>query len=262
MTLTRPNDPRGEGVFVATQGRILFIIDHDRDGRGDEQKVIASGWEKQLMGGGGGIVDALGLTMDAEGNLYFGLGVSAYANAYEIDPKTGRAGYRIGSERGTIQRISADFSKRETLCTGIRYPVGAAFNAHGDLFVTEQEGATWLPNGNMFDELLHIAPGRHYGFPPRHPVHLPQVIDEPSVFDYGPQHQSTCGFVFNDPCFGPAWWKGDALVTGESRGKLYRTKLVKTSAGYVAQNQLIAANQHASGGCRYFAPRRSPDRLP
>ena len=41
--------------------------------------------------------------------------------------------------------------------------------------------------------------------------------------------------------FGPDWWRGDAFVTGYSRGKIYRTKLVKTGAGYVAQNQLIAA---------------------
>ena len=243
MTLTRPNDPRGEGVFVATQGRILFIPDKDGDGRGDEQRVVASGWEKQAVGGGGGIVDALGLTMDSDGNLFFGLGVSAYNNAYLLDAKQEKSAFKLSTERGTIQRVSADFSKRETVCTGIRYPVGAAFNSAGDLFVTEQEGATWLANGNPLDELVHIQPGRHYGFPPRHPKWLPDVIDEPSVFDYGPQHQSACGFAFNEGAaiFGPAWWKGDALVTGESRGKIWRTKLVKTDAGYVAQNQLIAA---------------------
>ena len=243
MTLTLPGDPRGEGVFVATQGRILLIPDKDGDGRGDEQRVVVSGWEKQVVGGGGGIVDALGLTIDREGNLYFGLGVSAYNNAYLLDPKQEKSAFKLSTERGTIQRVSADFSKRETVCTGIRYPVGAAFNAAGDLFVTEQEGATWLPNGNPLDELLHIQPGRHYGFPPMHPKWLPGVIDEPSVFDYAPQHQSACGFAFNEGAatFGPRWWKGDALVTGESRGKIWRTKLVKTAAGYVAQNQLIAA---------------------
>jgi glucose/arabinose dehydrogenase len=102
-------------------------------------------------------------------------------------------------ERGTIQKVSPDFSRRETVCTGIRFPVALAFNAAGDLFCTDQEGATWLPNGNPLDELLHIEPGRHYGFPPRHPKHLPDVIDEPSVFDYAPQHQSTCGLNFNEP---------------------------------------------------------------
>ena len=122
-----------------------------------------------------------------------------------------------------------------------------AFNPDGDLFVTDQEGATWLPNGNPFDELLHIQTGRHYGFPPRHPKDLPNVIDEPSVFDYAPQHQSTCGLTFNvpvvkdGPIFGPETWRNDAIVCGYSRGKLYRTKLVKTPAGYVAANDLIGS---------------------
>ena len=78
------------------------------------------------------------------------------------------------------------------------------------------------------------------------PKYLPNVIDEPSVFDYGPQHQSACGLNFNEsvnggPVFGPAWWADDALVCGYSRGKIWRTKLVKTDSGYVAKNQLIAS---------------------
>ena len=146
-------------------------------------------------------------------------------------------------------------AKREIVATGIRFPVALAFNRLGDLFATDQEGATWLANGNPFDELLHIQPKRHYGFPPRHPRHLPSVIDEPSVFDYGPQHQSTCGLNFNEPVnggpiFGPAHWAGDALVTGYSRGKLFRTKLAKTPSGYVAQNQLLAVlNMLAADAC-------------
>ena len=72
------------------------------------------------------------------------------------------------------------------------------------------------------------------------------MLDEPSTSDYGPQHQSTCGLCFNEPVkkdgptFGPASWAGDAFVTGYSRGKLYRTQLVKTDAGYVAKNHLFA----------------------
>src|SRR5262249_31774710 len=133
--------------------------------------------------------------------------------------------------------------------------VGLAFNREHDLFATDQEGATWLPNGNPLDELLHIKPGRHYGFPPRHPRHLPDVIDEPSTFDYGPQHQSTCGLCFNEPVnggptFGPAQWAGDAIITGYSRGKLWRTKLYKSMSGYVAQNQLFAClNMLAVDAC-------------
>jgi putative heme-binding domain-containing protein len=76
------------------------------------------------------------------------------------------------------------------------------------------------------------------------------------VFDYGPQHQSTCGFTFNEPIkpggpiFGPSSWAGDAIVTGYSRGKLYRTQLLKTDSGYVARNQLIAClNMLAVDAC-------------
>src|SRR5207344_3316606 len=115
-----------------------------------------------------------------------------------------------------------------------RFPVGLRFSGAGDLFCTDQEGATWLANGNPLDELLHIEKGKHYGFPPRHPKHLPDVIDEPSVYDWGPQHQSICGINFNEPVvangptFGPKNWAGDLFAVGYSRGKLYRTKLVKT----------------------------------
>src|SRR5690606_3567380 len=113
-----------------------------------------------------------------------------------------------------------------TFATGLRFSVGLAFNRHGDLFCSDQEGATWLPNGNAFDELLHVEPGRHYGLPPRHPRYLPNVVDEPSVVDFGPQHQSVCGIAFNEAGegrrrFGPAHWEDDVVAAGESRGKLY-----------------------------------------
>jgi putative heme-binding domain-containing protein len=228
-----------------------LLLDTNRDDRADVELAAATWTEKSEQQG----VDGLGVAMDAEGNVYFGLGAASFTGAYLVEPATGKSRYRLGSERGAILKLSPDFSRREMVCTGVRFTVGMAFNRTGDLFCTDQEGATWLPNGNPLDELLHIQPGRHYGFPPRHPKHLPNVIDEPSVFDYGPQHQSTCGLNFNElpagtraepngpNCFGPPEWQGDALVAGYSRGKLYRTKLVKTSHGYVAQNQLLACLQ-------------------
>lgn len=238
--LTPPGFARGEGVVVPSVGKISLILDTNRDDRADEEVILASGWPATRV-----TVDATSCAFAPDGSLYFGLGCADYSNGYLLDKSTGRAAYDIKSERGTIQKISADLKTRETVCTGIRWPIGMAFNRHGDLFVTDQEGATWMPNGNPFDELLHIQPGRFYGFPPAHPKHNPGVIDEPSVFDYGPQHQSNCGLVFNEsvnggPTFGPASWAGDALIAGESRGKIYRTKLAKTAAGYVAQNYLIA----------------------
>jgi putative heme-binding domain-containing protein len=240
MALTPPGYQHGQGLFVASKGKCSLIVDSKGSGKADQEIVIAEGW-KELPHG----VDALGVAYDPrDGSVYFGLGCADYTNAYQVD-KDGKAHYRLVSERGTIIKIAPDFQSRSIYCTGIRFSVGLTFNRIGDLFATDQEGATWLPNGNPFDELLQIQEGRHYGFPPRHPRHLPGVIDEPSVFDYGPQHQSTCGLCFNEPVnggpvFGPGHWRGNALIPGYSRGKLYRTQLVKTPAGYVARNQLLA----------------------
>lgn len=253
MLLTPPSYAKGNGVFVPSKGKVSLIVDTNGDDKADEEIIVATGWKEISQN-----VDAVGIAMDKAGNIYFGLGTVNYANAYLVN-ENGVGEYDINSDRGTVQKVSADFSKRETVCTGIRFPIAFAFNEHGDLFCSEQEGATWLPNGNPLDELLHIrldgiGPNsksgvkRHYGFPPRHPKHNPDVIDEPSLFDYGPQHQSTCGMVFNTsvnggPVFGPETWSDNAIVCGESRGKLWRTKLVRTESGYVAASQLFACLQ-------------------
>ncbi len=186
---------------------------------------------------------SMALAFSPDGGLFVTMGNAGYNNAYWHD-KQGVAHYSLGARRGCLLRFGAD-GKVEQSVSGLRYIMSLQFNRLGDLFGTDQEGATWVPNGNPFDELLHIEVGRHYGFPPRHPRWLPDVVDEPSVADYGPQHESTCGFRFNGPApgrgrFGPEFWSDDALVTGESRGKLWRTKLAKTAAGYVAHTDLFA----------------------
>lgn len=231
------------GLYVSSRGRVLFLEDKG-DGT-SELQTVTSGWDPPTIKGGSSL-DAVGIAVDASGSIFFSLSVDAWSAPYRINEQTGQSDYNQFDERGTILKLSPDWKQREIISTGMRFPVSLAFNAAGDLFCSEQEGATWLANGNPFDELLHIQKGRHYGFPPRHPQYLPGVIDEPSVFNYRPQHQSTCGLHFNEPVggghetFGPAWWRGDALMAGESRGKIWRTKLIKSSAGYVAQNSLIA----------------------
>ena len=267
--LTLPNYERGQGVFLAGKGKVVLLLDTNRDDRADEEIPIATWKEPSEQHG----VDGLGVAVGADGSVYFSLGTASFTEPFLIDKATGQSRYRTTMDRGTIQRVAPDFSRRETVCTGIRFAVGMAFNHLGDLFCTDQEGATWRHDGNPFDELLHIQAGRHYGFPPRHPKHLPGVFDEPSVFDYTPQHQSTCGLQFNERApgappgqglvrpgdlqvgnvptrqdaggtfFGPAFWEHDALVAGYSRGKIWRTKLIKTAAGYVAQTHLIATLQ-------------------
>jgi putative heme-binding domain-containing protein len=251
---------RPEGVYVTSSRKLSLLRDTDGDGLADTEEIVAEGWVLPDDPAHGGGIDCMAVAFDGEGNIYFGLGCADYTNAYRV--RDGKSHYDIRSERGTILKLSADRKRREIFCTGIRFPYTLAFNRHGDLFCTDQEGETWLPGGNPLDELNHLIKGRHYAFPPRHPVHLPNVIDEPPVIGFGPQHQSTCGMVFNEArpltlslspgggegkangpaerkSFGPDFWEGDALVAGYSRGKVWRAKLVKTPAGYVGKEQLI-----------------------
>lgn len=224
--------------------------DTDGDGVPDKRETVAKGFDDPELAQAPYLnhrrVDSsMALAAGPDGALYVTMGNAGYNNAYWHD-KQGVAHYATDKRRGCLLRILPN-GKVEQLHSGLRYTMALQFNKHGGLFGTDQEGATWVPNGNPFDELLHIdtAASRHYGFPPRHPRWLPNVVDEPSVFDYAPQHESTCGFRFNGPIpgrarFGPELWADDAIVTGESRGKLWRTKLAKTAAGYVARTELFA----------------------
>ena len=231
-----------EGVYVASKGKISLIKDTDGDGVADTEEIIATGWKEAYVA-----VDATGMALDKEGNVYFGLGCADFSNAYQLD-KEKKAHYDINSHQGTIQKLSADHKTRETLATGVRFAIGIAINRHGDLFWTDQEGDTWT-HGNHLDELNVLLPGkRHYGFPERHPQYLPNTDDESPVVGFGPQHQSTCGLKFNEAregwkMFGPKLWANDALIVGESRGKIWRVPLVKVREGYVGRQVLIAVTQ-------------------
>ncbi|QDT05663.1 PA14 domain protein [Rubripirellula lacrimiformis] len=236
--------PTADGVYVAARGKIALLKDTDGDGKADVSEAVVTGWTSESHNGDTRN-DAAGIAIDDDGNLYFSLGCMSYNKAWQLDAK-GKSQYDLASERGTILKVSADRKHRQILATGMRFVIGLDFNEHGDLFATDQEGDTWFPGGNPRDELLHVLPGRHYGFPFRHAEYLPDVVDEPSVVDFSPQHQSTCGFRFNLPtpkrkAFGPDHWNGNAIVTGFSRGKLWRAPLAKTRAGYVGKQIQFAA---------------------
>src|SRR5687767_1775096 len=44
MALTPPGYGRGQGVFVASKGRVVLIVDKDGNDGADEQIVVAEGW--------------------------------------------------------------------------------------------------------------------------------------------------------------------------------------------------------------------------
>lgn len=261
---TSANYPLGIAVrdgcpWFVLSDEVIRFVDTDGDSIPETRETVVKGFDDPSLAGlpylhRRRVDSSLGLALAADGSIYVTMGNAGFSNPYWHDNVAaestreatgpGQPQYSPAKRRGCLLRIHPD-GRIEQLVSGLRYVMSLQFNASGDLFASDQEGATWCPNGNPFDELLHLEPERHYGFPPHHPRWLPDVIDEPSVYDYGPQHQSTCGFRFNGPApgrgrLGPDWWAGDVLMTGASRGKLWRTTLARTAAGYTAISQLLA----------------------
>ena len=212
---TTSNYPLGIAVhdgmpyFVLTDEVVRFV-DTDRDGIPDKRESVAAHFDdatiKELKMLHERRVDSsMAIAIGPKQEIYITMGNAGYSNPYwhddvlasgkKVKETEGQPQYRTDRRRGCLLRINPDGSV-DQLNSGLRYIMSMQFNKQGDLFATDQEGATWSPNGNPFDELLHLEPKRHYGFPPRHPKYLPDVVDEPSVWDYAPQHQSTCGFRF------------------------------------------------------------------
>jgi glucose/arabinose dehydrogenase len=113
----------------------------------------------------------MALAFGADGAMYITMGNAGFNNAYwhdgplgQPDKSPGTPHYSTDKRRGCLMRFTPD-GKVEQIASGLRYIMSLQFNRHGDLFGTDQEGATWVPNGNPFDELLHLQSGRHYGFP-------------------------------------------------------------------------------------------------
>src|SRR5262245_48983166 len=113
-----------EGVYVSSHGKVSLLCDTNGDGRADVEKIVAKGWPPTDVATGS--VDATAVTRDRAGNIYFGLLTPDYSNPYRV--KDGVSRYSLGGERGTIQMLSADHRKRETIATGIRVPYALAFN--------------------------------------------------------------------------------------------------------------------------------------
>src|SRR5690606_16542230 len=106
---------------------------------------------------------AMALAAGPDGSWYVTMGSANPGNPYwqraEGDIwapdtlKTGPAAYTPDKRRGCLLRIRPDGSV-EQLASGLRYIMSLQWDRHGELFGTDQEGATWLPNGNPFDELV------------------------------------------------------------------------------------------------------------
>ncbi|MEY3176367.1 MAG: hypothetical protein RLZZ436_4281 [Planctomycetota bacterium] len=139
----------GSDVLVSHKPELLRLRDTNGDGRADLSQVLASGW---------GYSDdyhdwTAGLTRDAAGNLYVGLGSDYSQNKRPADNDRWR---------GTILKIDPAGGV-EPIAFSMRFPMGLAIDPQGQLFATDNQGVQ-----NTFNEINHIQAGRRYGVPSRH----------------------------------------------------------------------------------------------
>ena len=153
MALTPPDYKHGHGVFVASQGEVLADRGHRqrRQGRqGDHRRRGLEGAAARRRRPG---------RRDRQGRQRLLRPRTAnFTNAYLIDKDGKPQVHARRRARHDPQGLAGLQEARDRLH---RHPLPGrpGVQRRGDLFCTDQEGATWLPNGNPFDELLHIQNG-------------------------------------------------------------------------------------------------------
>lgn len=136
---------RGDTIYIGTRQEIRAYRDTDGDGRADTSWTFF----KDIPHGAHPYEWTSGLCFGPDGALYCALATDSWNAGASPDPQ----GYR-----GSLLRIAPDGKTAERVATGLRSAYGLAFNAHGDLFLTDNEGG-----GNLQEELNRLVRGRFYG---------------------------------------------------------------------------------------------------
>ncbi len=207
---------RGRDLYVGTTQEIRIYTDTNGDGVADKSRTFFKDFPWTLH-----FFDwTLGLCFGPDGHVYASLCTDYLNKEPAPDPK----GYR-----GALLRISPDGKRATRIATGLRFAYGFAFNAHGDLFFTDNEGG-----GNPQDELNLVKPGAFYGHNvKKYPDH-PPTTEPVLTFQHG---VGPGGMEFNskDNDFGGT--AGDAFVAlwGPdwfwNRGSVVRVRLRRDAKG-------------------------------
>ncbi len=144
--------PNGS-VYLATRNEILRLRDSDGDGKADEKTRIAF-----LETSGNYPHNGLsGITFDAKGNLYFGIGENLGV-PYKLNAADGSK-IEGGGEGGNLFWITADGKQIRRVATGFWNPFGSCRDIYGRLFVVDNDPDTCPPC-----RLLQVVEGGDYGF--------------------------------------------------------------------------------------------------
>ncbi len=229
-----------EGWLYATQRpEVTRMRDEDGDGRADVFETVSQPW---------GITGdyheyAFGSEHDAEGNMYVALCLTGSFTAQTLF-------------RGWVMKIGPD-GKAVPFASGVRSPGGIGYNAEGDLFYTDNQGA-W--NGSS--SLKHVPAGSFQGNPngtiyydvadrsivgerPAYPPvegegsrieaereKIPQLVPPAVVMPHAKLGQSPTGMVADTTGgkFGP--FEGQLFVGEQTYSEIQRVFLEKVNGVY------------------------------
>ena len=243
--------PNGD-VFVAqsSSGRIAILRDTGASGTATSRAVFAQGFRRPFglafhdgalyVGDTGGVwklpyrdgdlkAGAAPVRITPEGALGSGSGHNTRSIAVSPD---GAAFYvAIGSQsniaedpspRATIQKFTIDGKPLGTYASGLRNPVGLAFQPGTDTLFTVVNERDGLGDGLVPDYVTHVIEGGFYGWPyayigqnpqPKLAEKRPDLVAKTIVPDVlFESHSAPLGLVFYQGGQFPAAWRGDAFV--------------------------------------------------
>lgn len=237
-------------AVLSGPGKLVRLVDRDHDGRSDASSVIASGFQRPfgiaLHKGRLYVADTRAIwaapanPRTAEPTAKFeplttpgaiGPASGHWTRNLAIHPDGTRMLVAIGSAgnlgeeptpRASIQEFRLDGSGRRTVATGLRNPVGLAFQPGSDRLWTVVNERDGLGEELVPDYLARIVDGGFYGWPYAYAGGLPQ----PGFAEKRPDlvkatrlpevliraHSAPIDLAFYDRGAFPAGYRGDAFV--------------------------------------------------
>jgi len=225
-------------LYAVQRPEVTRMKDEDGDGRADVFETVSDGW-----GISGNYHEyAFGSPMDKDGNIWCALCLTGSF--------TSEALYR-----GWIVRVSKK-GKLDPVVSGVRSPGGVGFNAEGDVFFTDNQGAwngssalKWAkpgsfqgnPNGNIWYKYAKDTAGDRPPDPPYTEAgsrtsierkHIPSYIPPAVILPHQKVGNSPTGIVadLSNGKFGP--FARQVFVGEQTQSKINRVFLEKVNGIY------------------------------
>lgn len=210
-------------VFVSTLTQVLALRDTNGDGAADTRRVVVDG----LPGEQYAFHQPGGMTMDAQGWMYVGVGSST-----DHSPETHPLGARILAFRpdGSEQRIFA---------SGLRNPFGL-WSAPGGLWAIDNGSSGCVDTPirrddcsdklDVPEELNFVVAGGDYGFPNFYGIPPQDSGTLPPAVTF-PDHASPVGVIQYTGQALPARYHNLLLVTLWARSEVWRVRVFEQAPG-------------------------------